>query len=400
MEKTLNLVHNEFRMVEPLIERKGLPDYDLSELEVSIKSTSEFAEVFKRKSFDKYRELEFPVWKRAKIDGLKLPDYSEMTDLEVDGPKIWKPFDLMGAEDYELLERLEFQGSDEKFVLLSDAFSSSGIIVRIKPGKRYEIPLEIKRYGKASIASNLFYVSKGSSLTLIINDSEKAEFVSETSRFYLEDNATLNVLFLQNDSLKGYNFSNNFYVMGENAKLKIYDVLLGGKVSAPYHLVKLTGKKAEVSIMSTFFASGGTVIDALYATRLIAPESTAKIEGVGAVAGRSKVVFRGTVDIQKGAKNSSGDEHSDVIILSKEAIVQAIPSLLVDENEVNASHAASVGTVDAEEVYYLMSRGLPEEEALKLIVMGGFNPVLETIANDFGKNYARRVYDVVQERIE
>ncbi|ACR80179.1 MULTISPECIES: SufD family Fe-S cluster assembly protein [Kosmotoga] len=400
MEKTLNLVHNEFKMVEPVIERKSLPDYDLSVFEVSIKNTSEYAEVFKRKSFDKYRKLKFPVWKRAKLDGFKLPEYPEMTELEINGPKIWKPFNLMGAEDYELLEKLEFQGSDEKFVLLSDTFSSSGVIVRTEPGKYYETPLEVKRYGKASIASSLFYVSRGSFLTLIINNSEEAEFVSEASRFYIEDNANLNILFLQNDSLRGYNFSNNFYILGENAKLRIYDVLLDGNVSAPYHLVKVIGKRTEVNILSAFFASGGMVIDALYTTRLVAPESTAKIKGIGAVAGGSKVVFRGTVDIKKGAKNSSGDEHSDVIILSKEAIVQAIPSLLVDENEVNASHAASVGTIDAEKMYYLMSRGLPEEEALKLIVMGSFNPVLEKIADEFGKDYARRVYDVIQERIE
>ena len=109
MEKTLNLVHNEFKMVEPVVERKSLPDYGLGVLKNSIKNTSEYAEVFKRKSFNKYRKLGFPIWKRAKLDGMKLPEYPEIAEFEVKGPKIWKSFDIMEAEDYKLLEKLELK---------------------------------------------------------------------------------------------------------------------------------------------------------------------------------------------------------------------------------------------------------------------------------------------------
>ncbi len=71
------------------------------------------------------------------------------------------------------------------------------------------------------------------------------------------------------------------------------------------------------------------------------------------------------------------------MVLSREARTDAIPSLLVDENEVNASHAATVGSLDEEKIFYLMSRGLTREEALKFIIKGTFDPVLGKVVELF-----------------
>jgi Fe-S cluster assembly scaffold protein SufB len=94
----------------------------------------------------------------------------------------------------------------------------------------------------------------------------------------------------------------------------------------------------------------------------------------------SKVVFRGILDIKKGAKNIEASEEERCILLSKNSKMEAIPSLLVDENDVVASHAASSAPVDEDSIFYLMTRGFSEEEAKNSIIKGIYESLILEIS--------------------
>ncbi len=89
--------------------------------------------------------------------------------------------------------------------------------------------------------------------------------------------------------------------------------------------------------------------------------------------------FYGLVRIKKGAKNTNTFFREDALLLSKQAKAEAIPSLEIDENEVKAGHASTVGPVDSEQVFYLTSKGIAQEEAKKLIVQGYFHSISDQL---------------------
>ena len=205
-------------------------------------------------------------------------------------------------------------------------------------------------------------------------------------------------MFLNSSADESYNIQNNYYILKDNSVVRIYDVNLGGKVVAPHHLAIISGKGADFKVNSLFFATGTSVIDMEYIMRIKGMESSGKISGNGAVIENSRVVFRGTVDIKKGAKNAKGEEQSRTTLLSKKAKAHAVPCLLVDENEVTASHAASIGTIEETKIFYLMSRGLSRNEALSIILQGTFEPLVEEIREIFGNSLSKKIGDVINER--
>ena len=92
--------------------------------------------------------------------------------------------------------------------------------------------------------------------------------------------------------------------------------------------------------------------------------------------------FNGVGHIVKGAKGADAQQESRVLMLSDKARSDANPILLIDENDVTAGHAASIGQVDPEDMYYLMSRGLDLADAQRLVVEASFNPVLDRIPDE------------------
>ena len=136
----------------------------------------------------------------------------------------------------------------------------------------------------------------------------------------------------------------------------------------------------------------------LYLMRFYAPKTTGSINGKGIIKDNSKAVFRGFLDIKRGAKDTNAAESSYTLTLSEKSKAEAIPSLTVDENEVTASHAASIGTIESDKLYYLMTRGFSREAAKKMIAYGIFEPAVDKL-NRYGEDISQEVRNVVFQRI-
>jgi Fe-S cluster assembly scaffold protein SufB len=143
----------------------------------------------------------------------------------------------------------------------------------------------------------------------------------------------------------------------------------------------LSGRGARLSVVGAFFLADSDEVKATINITHAAADTYSNTLIKSVLTERAQGGFYGLVKINRGAKNTDTYFREDALLLSKDAKAEAIPSLEIDENEVKAGHASTVGPVDPEQVFYLMSRGVGPEEAKRMIVQGYFNNVVDLLPN-------------------
>ena len=118
------------------------------------------------------------------------------------------------------------------------------------------------------------------------------------------------------------------------------------------------------------------------------------VEGV--LKDRAKKVFKGNIDFKKGCHKSKGSQMEEVLLLNSEVKTDSVPILLCGEEDVDGAHAASIGKIDEDELFYLMSRGFDYSEAQKLIIEARFNPIFDKIPEE---NLRRLLSEELNRRI-
>lgn len=127
----------------------------------------------------------------------------------------------------------------------------------------------------------------------------------------------------------------------------------------------------------------------------LAKNSTSKMNNYGVATDTSKLYFKGISHVTNGASKSNASQNAKIIVFDDLVVAQSSPSLKIDENDVIANHAAIVGRLNEDHLYYLMSRGLNEEEARRLIIYGYLSP----IANYFNLEDKEKIINKIKEKI-
>jgi len=166
--------------------------------------------------------------------------------------------------------------------------------------------------------------------------------------------------------------------------------------------VTLAGDEARADVWGLYFGDDARKIDLNYVIRQEGRRTDANMQVRGALLGRSVKTFRGTLDFVQGARGSVGKEDEEVMILSPHARNRSVPLMLSHEGDVDGHHAVSIGRMDEEKLFYLMSRGLDDRAAQQLIVEASFEPVLARIESDelraeIGSYLERRLLGGAQE---
>jgi len=144
---------------------------------------------------------------------------------------------------------------------------------------------------------------------------------------------------------------------------------------------RLVGRGAKLNLVGAFFLADKNEVKLNVNIDHIAPDTNSDTLIKSVLTDRAVGRFYGLVSIKKGAKNTDTFFREDALLLSDTAKAEAIPSLEIDENEVKAGHASTVGPVDEEQLFYLMSRGITRKEAESLVVKGFLFPVLEKLSD-------------------
>lgn len=170
--------------------------------------------------------------------------------------------------------------------------------------------------------------------------------------------------------------------VGNGARVEFISADAGsGNYSADVE-IDLRGDDSAADLQAVYFGDGDRRLDFNYVIRQRGKRTSATMNVRGALSDKCDKIFRGTLDFQRGAKGSTGRELEEVIILSSGTRNRSIPLMLAEEDEVDGHHAVSIGRLDEEKIFYLMSRGLDKSEAERLIVEAAFNPVVEKIPDE------------------
>lgn len=355
MEKTLRLTHQNLRAIVPQRKTIDIKDYEVDDFKPS---GNNLLDEWRIKRFSEYLTYKFPFWKRTGLKELTLPDVGNYKGLE-----------NIDEDALNLLESLDFEGTDRKFVLLADVFSSSGNYITIEE----ETTIVINQFEQYD---NTLIDVKSGTLNLI-RIVERPFFVGNL-RINVGKDAQLNMynLYIAKGDLL---ISNVFINAQENSKVIAKDFYFGGKINAGYFGLVTKGEKVYADVRPYYLGNSKNVIDILYLMRFYDPNTYGNVDAKGVLSDESKVVFRGIMDILSGAKEAEAHQSNHAILISEKAKVEAIPSLMVDENDVVASHAASSSPIDESMLFYLMTRGIPEKDAQKLIVRGVFETLKEEL---------------------
>ncbi|MDR2655596.1 MAG: SufD family Fe-S cluster assembly protein [Oscillospiraceae bacterium] len=167
--------------------------------------------------------------------------------------------------------------------------------------------------------------------------------------------------------------------VGENAELNIISLELGGAHSLTNYQIELDGEASRAFIDSACLAKGREVMDISYRINHRGKNSVSSITCSGALKGQARKTFKGTLDFRKGSSGSKGSEIENVTLLDRGVVSRSVPIILCTEDDVEGSHAASAGRIDEDVLFYITSRGIPMEEARRLIVFSKIAPVVDKI---------------------
>ena len=334
-----------------------------------------------RKPFaQEYIETGFPKWKRLKLSQISLEKLKPYEGTFLSGDtKILKTFDE--AVEKNLIgefSSVEFRGAHPKFTLMSQAFFNAGFFSEIKGHGNVFAHYDLDS-NPTVIDNSIVVVRSGSEATITREVSGKGNLRVSTTKFIVEEGAKLkffNVLIAPDTSLS---VDSNSYIVKRGAKVEVYDIILGAERIASNHEFKLIEPEAKVKLTSAYFEIAQERADLEYKLIHNAPKTIGQLKGNGVVDDSAYVVFRGNIDIPHESYDVRSEEEGYTLNLSSKARVDAIPSLDVKNNMVNARHAASIGKLDEEKLYYMMSRGLDKRMAVRLIIEGMFRPIVDAI---------------------
>lgn len=159
--------------------------------------------------------------------------------------------------------------------------------------------------------------------------------------------------------------------------------------------IVLAGNGAEADIIGLFLGHDNDILNLKLDTTHAAPNTRGRTEFKAVLGGKSSLEFYGMIKILKDAQGSNDFLQQDSLLLSEDAKANAVPGLEIEANEVKASHGATAKPVDPEQKFYLMSRGLSEEQSEAMIVSGFIVPILKKIMDE---SWKEKILDVLQHK--
>ena len=272
-----------------------------------------------------------------------------------------------------------------KFAAAIGAFAPHGIFIYVPRGVQVEESLfGIIMAGSAHTAHffhTLIYLEENASLnylqeTISPLDQDNSSLAGENLEIYVGQNASLNITELQSYGDKVWSFGHKKALVERDGNIKWEIGALGSARSKHFISVDLVGQGAEGRVSGMFFAEKDQHLSYNTLQRHLAPRTYSDLIFKGALNGSSRSVWRGMIYVAPGAHHIDGYQANRNLILDPAARSDSIPGLEIWNNDVRCSHGSTVGKIDQEQLFYLLSRGIPRKEAEQLVIQGFFNDIL------------------------
>lgn len=228
-----------------------------------------------------------------------------------------------------------------------------------------------------------FIINHDSNITILYkSNTNEVCFHNGIIRLIAKDNVKVNISIINMLNNNSYNFDTIDNKLESNSNVKYTIVDFGGKYSVSNYYSNIVGKNAKNDLRSIYLGIDSQIKDINYIAELKGENTDINIDVQGALKDKARKNFKGTIDFKKGCKKAKGDENEFCMLLSPEAKSIALPMLLCTEDDVEGNHSTASGKVDEKSLFYIMSRGFSENEAIKLIVRARFNKIIERIKDE------------------
>lgn len=256
------------------------------------------------------------------------------------------------------------------------------LIIDSKKSEESKIEFNFDEENNALIDDIEIIANENTNSTIVIKYTSKCEskaFHNGIIRVTAKPNSIINIVVVNLLNTKSSNFIAIENNIEENANLNFTIVDFGGKASITNYYSNLIGNSSENKLNTIYLGKEDQIFDLNYIGELRGEKTNINIEVQGALKDNAKKHFKGTIDFKKGCKKAKGNENESCMMLSENAKSLALPMLLCSEEDVEGNHSTSSGKIGEKELFYIMSRGLEEKEAMKLMVKARFNKILEAI---------------------
>ncbi|MGW4423731.1 Fe-S cluster assembly protein SufB [Streptosporangium sp. NPDC004631] len=293
---------------------------------------------------------------------------------------------------------------DNKFAALNTATWSGGSFIYVPPNVNVEIPLQ------AYFRINTENMGQFERTLIIVDENSYVHYVEGcTAPIYSSDSlhsAVVEIIVkkgarcryttIQNWSNNVYNLVTKRAVAYEGATMEWIDGNIGSKVTMKYPAVYLMGRGAKGETLSVAFAGEGQHQDAGAKMVHLAPNTSSTVISKSVARGGGRTSYRGLVQIEEGAHGSASTVKCDALLVDQISRSDTYPYVDVREDDVSMGHEATVSKVSDDQLFYLMSRGLNEDEAMAMIVRG----FVEPIARELPMEYALELNRLIELQME
>ncbi|HET6964202.1 MAG TPA: Fe-S cluster assembly protein SufB [Acidimicrobiales bacterium] len=354
-----------------------------------------------------YEKLGIPEAERKYLAGVTAQYESEVVyhrnreDLEKQGV-LFSDMDT-GIREYPEIVKKYFgtiiPPNDNKFAALNSAVWSGGSFIYVPPGVKVDMPLQayfrINAENMGQFERTLIIADEGSQVHYIEGCSAPVYTTDSLHSAVVElvalPGARITYTTIQNWSNNVYNLVTKRARAEAEARVEWIDGNIGSRLTMKYPSVYLMGPKASGEVLSVAYAGPGQHQDAGAKMVHAAPETTSTIISKSISKGGGRTSYRGLVRVEEGAEDAKSFVRCDALMLDDESRSDTYPYMEVAEEDARIGHEATVSKVGDDQLFYLMSRGLSEQQAMGMIVNGFIEPITRTLPMEYAVEWSRLI---------
>lgn len=308
-----------------------------------------------------------------------------------------------GLREHEDIVRKHFgtviPAADNKFSALNSAVWSGGSFVWVPEGVKVEIPLQayfrINAENMGQFERTLIIAEPGSFVHYIEGCTAPTystdSLHSAVVELIAKPGAHIRYTTIQNWSKNVYNLVTKRAVAHTDAKVEWVDGNIGSKLTMKYPAIHLVGERAHGEVLSIAFAGDDQHQDAGAKMVHAAPNTTSMVVSKSISKNGGRTSYRGLVKVYPNAKGAKSNIKCDALLLDEKSRSDTYPTMEIDEKDVTIEHEATVSKVGEEQLFYLMSRGLTQDEATAMIINGFFEPFTKELPLEYAVELNRLI---------
>ena len=342
--------------------------------------------------------------KLVMVDGVVV-DFSVSDDVVAQGV-VFADMHTAVAEHGDLVKEYFMtqvvQPDEGKFAASHAAFWKGGVFLYVPKGVAVEAPFLVTNWSNGKTYNHtLIVLAEDAQATLI------EEFASATSdevhmhngavELLVGDRGNLTYASMQDFGENMWQFNHERGRVGRDAKLDWIISAMGTRLTKAFQTVELDQPGSFARMSGLFFGNGRQHLDLDTQQNHNAADTVSDLLYKGALKNKARSVWQGMIKTLPGAQRMDGFQANRNLLLEKTARADSIPGLEIEADDVRCTHASTIGKLDQEEIFYLMSRGIPRDVSIEMVVQGFFDPIMERIPLESVRDrIAERILDKVR----